>query len=125
MYIPSEENDIFISRFRYWGWGREDDEFYVRMARAQLTLRRPSKNKIKTGYSTFRHIHDKIKRPRDNQRYGDQRASGGKPDQRTGLHTVGYKLADSYNLTIREAPLTVYNVELECDTSDTPWCEYH
>ncbi len=23
---------------RYWGWGREDDEFYVRMVEAEFTV---------------------------------------------------------------------------------------
>lgn len=32
---------------RYWGWGLEDDEFYVRIRDAKLTIKRP--NNITTG----------------------------------------------------------------------------
>lgn len=114
---------ILPSCSRYWGWGREDDEFYVRLKEAEIPVRRPSPEVVNTGYNTFKHIHDKIRRPRDNKRYFNQKSSGNHRDYITGMNTVKYKLSDQYNLTIQGAPVTVYNVELECDKSDTPWCE--
>ncbi|XP_067935262.1 beta-1,4-galactosyltransferase 7-like [Watersipora subatra] len=108
---------------RYWGWGREDDEFYVRMKEADIIVKRPDIEKVKTGNKTFRHVHDRVKRPRDNKRYGDQKKSGGHRDRITGLQSVDYTLTERYDITIHKAPATVYNIELACDRSDTPWCE--
>ena len=54
----------------FWGWGREDDELYVRMKEAGMKVHYPQG--ITTGYSTFKHIHDKQKRPRDQKRYENQ-----------------------------------------------------
>ena len=92
------------------------------MKEAKLLLKRPG-NEIDTGYDTFRHIHDRVKRPRDRKLYGDQRASGSKRDRKTGLSSVKYNLTDTYEVSVKGAPATVYNVELHCDRRDTPWCE--
>ena len=48
---------------KFWGWGREDDEFFIRMKNAKLTINRPQG--VTTGYHTYRHVHDKEKRKRD------------------------------------------------------------
>ena len=48
---------------KFWGWGREDDEFFLRMKDAGLTVRRPEG--VTTGYDTFKHVHDKERRKRD------------------------------------------------------------
>ena len=47
----------------FWGWGREDDEFFLRMRDQNLELHRPKG--VTTGYDTFKHVHDKVRRPRD------------------------------------------------------------
>lgn len=41
----------------FWGWGREDDELYVRFRKHDLKLHRPTG--LTSGYDTFRHIHDR------------------------------------------------------------------
>uniref|UniRef100_A0A8C5KWS5 Beta-1,4-galactosyltransferase 7 n=2 Tax=Jaculus jaculus TaxID=51337 RepID=A0A8C5KWS5_JACJA len=56
---------------RFWGWGREDDEFYRRIKGAGLQLFRPSG--ITTGYQTFRHLHDPAWRKRDQKRIAAQK----------------------------------------------------
>ncbi|XP_074505670.1 beta-1,4-galactosyltransferase 7 isoform X2 [Sebastes fasciatus] len=56
---------------RFWGWGREDDEFYRRLRKAELQLFRPSG--INTGYKTFLHIHDSAWRKRDQKRVASQK----------------------------------------------------
>ena len=48
---------------RFWGWGREDDEFFLRMRDQKLAIQRPQG--VTTGYNTFKHVHDKDRRPRD------------------------------------------------------------
>ena len=47
----------------FWGWGREDDELFLRIRDVGLDLHRPKG--VTTGYETFKHVHDKVKRPRD------------------------------------------------------------
>jgi len=55
---------------QFWGWGREDDELYTRMMEKKMVIQYPQG--ITTGYKTFRHIHDKVKRPRDQKSYKNQ-----------------------------------------------------
>lgn len=40
---------------KYWGWGLEDDEFYVRLKEAGLSITRPQN--ISTGtHNTFKYV---------------------------------------------------------------------
>ncbi|KAL8567965.1 hypothetical protein ACOMHN_029140 [Nucella lapillus] len=105
---------------RYWGWGREDDEFYVRMKKANLQISRPGN--LTTGYKSFRHIHDKRTRPRDNYRYFDQREKTKRLDRETGVATVKYTIASQQELTIDGFPVTILNIKLGCNITATPWC---
>ncbi|CAG5128585.1 unnamed protein product [Candidula unifasciata] len=105
---------------KYWGWGREDDEFFVRMKKAKLTLGRPGN--LTTGYRSFRHIHDHFKRPRDQNRFFDQFEKTRRVDKETGVSTVKYKVDSVKDLVISGAPVTVINVLLVCDLNLTPWC---
>ncbi|PVD30875.1 hypothetical protein C0Q70_10150 [Pomacea canaliculata] len=105
---------------RYWGWGREDDEFYVRMKKAGLQVSRPGN--LTTGYKSFKHIHDKRKRPRDNYRYFDQREKTKRLDRDTGLATVNYTLDSQREITIDTYPVTILNIMLDCNIEKTPWC---
>lgn len=79
---------------------------------------------ITTGYNTFKHIHDKVKRPRDYKRYGSQKQVQFKRDTKTGYDTLQYKLVLQREMEIDGAPITVYNVELYCDVKETPWCDH-
>lgn len=54
----------------FWGWGREDDELYTRMVEQGMKIHYPQG--ITTGHKTFRHIHDRQKRPRDQKKYHNQ-----------------------------------------------------
>lgn len=105
---------------RFWGWGREDDEFYRRLRTAGLQLFRPSG--IKTGYKTFRHIHDPAWRKRDQKRVAAQKQEQFKVDPEGGLTNLQYKVESRQELTISGAPVTVLNIKLGCDTDKTPWC---
>ncbi|XP_011304010.1 beta-1,4-galactosyltransferase 7 [Fopius arisanus] len=107
---------------KYWGWGLEDDEFYVRLKEANLMVRRPQN--ISTGtQNTFRHIHDKNHRKRDTTKCFNQREVTRKRDRETGLDNVSYKLLEVINVTISDSPLAILNIELLCDKELTPWCE--
>jgi xylosylprotein 4-beta-galactosyltransferase len=105
---------------KYWGWGLEDDEFYVRLKDANLNITRPEN--ISTGMNdTFRHIHGKD-RKRDTVKCFNQREVTRRRDRQTGLHDVKYKIISYKSITIGSAPLTVVNIHLICDRNVTPWC---
>ncbi|KAJ8338479.1 hypothetical protein SKAU_G00374450 [Synaphobranchus kaupii] len=105
---------------RFWGWGREDDEFYRRLRTAGLELFRPIG--ITTGYKTFRHIHDPAWRKRDQKRVAAQKQEQFKVDAEGGLTNLRYKVESRQDLTISGAPCTILSVKLECDQNRTPWC---
>jgi len=105
----------------FWGWGREDDELFLRIRDVGLDLHRPKG--VTTGYETFKHVHDKVKRPRDYKRIGDQKKQQFKRDLKGGYHTLKHKVARIDDLNINSTPVKILNVELECNKEETPWCE--
>ncbi|XP_030370292.1 beta-1,4-galactosyltransferase 7 [Scaptodrosophila lebanonensis] len=107
---------------QYWGWGLEDDEFYVRIRDAGLQVTRPQN--IKTGVNdTFSHIHNRHHRKRDTTKCFNQKEVTRKRDHNTGLSNVDYKILKVHELTIDGVGITVLNVLLECDVNKTPWCD--
>ncbi|KAJ9586477.1 hypothetical protein L9F63_019877, partial [Diploptera punctata] len=106
---------------KYWGWGLEDDEFYVRLKEAGNVTRPVN---ITTGpENTFRHIHDKVKRKRDMTKCFNQRDITRRRDRQTGLSNVAYKVNSKNEVIIDGAPITIVNIELSCDRNLTPWCD--
>lgn len=105
---------------RFWGWGREDDEFYRRLRKAELKLFRPTG--ITTGYKTFMHIHDPAWRKRDQKRVASQKLEQFKVDPDGGLSNLRYSVESRQEMSINGAPCTVVNARLECDQEQTPWC---
>lgn len=105
----------------FWGWGREDDELFLRIRDVGLELHRPKG--VTTGYETFKHVHDKVKRPRDYKRIGDQKKQQFKRDLKGGFHTLKHKVARIDELNINSTPVKILHVELECNKEETPWCE--
>ncbi|CAK9800381.1 Beta-1,4-galactosyltransferase 7 [Anthophora quadrimaculata] len=107
---------------KYWGWGLEDDEFYIRLKEAGLTVTRPQN--ISTGtHNTFKHVHDRNHRKRDMMKCYNQREVTRKRDRQTGLNNVSYKMLGTIKMTIGDTPLTVLNISLMCNKTSTPWCE--
>nr|CAD7445378.1 unnamed protein product [Timema bartmani]CAD7459691.1 unnamed protein product [Timema tahoe] len=107
---------------KYWGWGLEDDEFYVRLKEASLNVTRPTN--ITTGKeNSFKHTHDRTRRKRDTAKCFNQREVTRRRDRQTGLSNVQYHLQSSRELTIDGAPVMVLNIALSCDKLLTPWCE--
>lgn len=108
---------------RYWGWGLEDDEFYVRMKDANLPVSRPTN--INTGINnTFAHVHDRAHRKRDTAKCFNQREVTRKRDRETGLSTLKYEIRSINKLQIDDvANVTVLNIQLMCNHQETPWCD--
>lgn len=107
---------------QYWGWGLEDDEFYLRIRDAGLQVHRPQN--ISTGTAnTFVHVHDRRHRKRDTIKCYDQRDVTRKRDRRTGLDTLRHRVQGVRNVTVDGAEVVVVNVQLECDAEQTPWCD--
>lgn len=105
---------------RYFGWGLEDDEFYTRVVAAKLPIQRPQ-NLTTNRNNTFLHFH--YGRKRDTSKSREQRESLRHRDRITGLKDLKYSLTSKHNLTIDEHyECTVFNIDLFCDTQQTPWC---
>jgi xylosylprotein 4-beta-galactosyltransferase len=107
----------------YWGWGLEDDEFYVRLKQSKIQVKRPTG--IETGKShTFKHIHiNKLNRVRDTAKCFDQWNKTRRRDRLTGLNTLKYNLQSVTQTKIEDAPIVLLNVELDCDIKISPWCD--
>lgn len=107
---------------QYWGWGLEDDEFYLRIRDAGLAVQRPQN--VSTGTAnTFLHVHDRRHRKRDTVKCFDQREVTRKRDRRTGLATLRHSVVGVRNVTVDGSEVVVVNVRLECDKELTPWCD--
>ncbi|OWF41498.1 beta-1,4-galactosyltransferase 7-like [Mizuhopecten yessoensis] len=120
--LMNKDNFIRVNGMsnRYWGWGREDDELYVRLLKARLQIRRPTG--LETGRKdTFLHNHNAM-RTRDNKRFFNQTRLTSRLDRETGVSTVKYSVDHRVNLVIDGAPVTMLNVRLKCDLEKTKWC---
>ncbi|XP_063233017.1 beta-1,4-galactosyltransferase 7 isoform X2 [Bacillus rossius redtenbacheri] len=107
---------------KYWGWGLEDDEFYVRLKEAKLNISRPA-NITTTKENTFKHLHNRARRKRDTAKCHAQREATRRRDRQTGLSSVAYRVEGAHAVVIDGAPATVVGVALRCDRQLTPWCE--
>jgi xylosylprotein 4-beta-galactosyltransferase len=107
---------------KYWGWGLEDDEFYVRMRDARFKVTRPG-NLTTDKTNTFWHNHDTSRRKRDFAKCYHQKEVTRRRDRYTGLKDVKYQVVARHHMKIDNIPFTLLNIELECDKVLTPWCE--
>ena len=105
----------------FWGWGREDDEFFMRIMDHGYEVVRHG-DEIETGYETFRHIHGRD-RKRDYIKLPGQREAMFKRDIVTGLHDVNYVLEKRQELIIDGSHASVVDVIVHCQVELTPWCD--
>jgi xylosylprotein 4-beta-galactosyltransferase len=108
----------------YWGWGREDDNFYVRMKYAGMKIERP--NNLSTNFTnTFQHIHDKVVHKRDYAKYGKQKEEGRKIHPEMGFNTTKYKIiSKEIKTTNTGIEYIMLNVNIYCDYNLTSWCDH-
>lgn len=105
---------------RYFGWGLEDDEFYLRVKSANLPIFRPI-NLTTDKSNSFLHFHHD--RKRDTYKSKQQRESLRRRDKITGLRNLRFSVTSSHNISIdHKYNCYLYNVEIFCDTKLTPWC---
>lgn len=106
---------------KFWGWGREDDELFMRIRDANMTVVRPVG--ITTGYhNTFKHNHDK-KRKRDYPKNRKQFKESFKRDLESGLNTMNHEIVKRYKMSIEDCSLTMVAVQFPCNYNATPWCD--
>ncbi|VDM68336.1 unnamed protein product [Strongylus vulgaris] len=107
---------------KYWGWGLEDDEFFLRIRDGDLNLTRVT-NLSTDRSNTFLHVHG-VERKRD---YAvvtkDQKAMKRKRDYVSGLNSVRYNITARRTLTFGNARVHVIDVSLHCDMKWTPYCK--
>ncbi|WKY02879.1 hypothetical protein Q1695_016291 [Nippostrongylus brasiliensis] len=107
---------------KYWGWGLEDDEFYLRISDGALNLTRVA-NLSTDNTNTFRHLHGK-ERKRD---YAvvtkEQKAMKRKRDHISGLNNVKYNITGRRARVFQDAVVQVVDVYLYCDMKWTPYCK--
>ncbi|VDN98647.1 unnamed protein product [Rodentolepis nana] len=117
--IISRQSFNLVNGFsdRYWGWGREDDEFGLRLKEANLNIL--SDRKPFTVASKFQHLHSKLNKrersPADLQ--GIVRR-----DHTSGLNTTKYTVLSRIKSEIANVIAWIINVKLECDVLITPNC---
>eukprot|EP00123_Amoebidium_parasiticum_P021201 comp63293_c0_seq1/m.47948 comp63293_c0_seq1/g.47948 ORF comp63293_c0_seq1/g.47948 comp63293_c0_seq1/m.47948 type:complete len:335 (-) comp63293_c0_seq1:4-1008(-) len=111
---------------RFWGWGKEDDDFRRRILDfAKLEIDRPPM--LKTGMTkTFRHLH--VDRAddggRDKVRHSGQQAIFNITNPMEGLNTTTYSSICVEQQMVSEHLVNFVNVEFTCNRTDTPWCDY-
>lgn len=110
----------------YWGWGREDDDFYRRLKKQKIQIERPEEiGVITTGYSSFLHIHDKKERPRDYMQVGRQLVIGKLEDNVTGISTAEHTVVRKTLRFVEGYVFHVVEVDLYCNITVTPWCQWY
>ncbi|MBN3288408.1 B4GT7 galactosyltransferase, partial [Polyodon spathula] len=110
---------------RFWGWGREDDEFYRRLKDAGISARYLKPNVcLLTNPNTLYvcSLHDPAWRKRDQKRVASQKQEQFKVDREGGLSKLRYNVDSKRELMISGAPCTLINILLDCDLDETPWC---
>ncbi|CAJ0941264.1 unnamed protein product, partial [Mesorhabditis belari] len=107
---------------KYWGWGMEDDELYLRIReRSDLNLTRVAG--LKTNRTnTFRHIHPKTRQRDFAIITPNQRAMKRTRDRISGLHNVKYQIMSQKELFFKETEVFMLDVALHCDLTWTPYC---
>ncbi|XP_068736891.1 beta-1,4-galactosyltransferase 4-like [Montipora capricornis] len=88
---------------RFWGWGGEDDDLYIRITKKQLSLTRPAQ--MIGRYTMLHHVHNE--NDPNPQRYNELAQSSALIDE-DGLSTLKYIISD-----YQERPLyTIISVSL-------------
>lgn len=118
---------------RFWGWGREDDEFRSRLAAAAIPLSRLEDSTTFIGgyHSTWEHLHDTVQRPRDMMKSRHQFSAGiagltnhDPSGLSTGRHSATVTQRTTFAKGCPEGRCLFTHIEavLECNTTITPWC---
>uniref|UniRef100_A0A183BLY4 Beta-1,4-galactosyltransferase 7 n=1 Tax=Globodera pallida TaxID=36090 RepID=A0A183BLY4_GLOPA len=106
----------------FWGWGLEDDDFYLRLKEAGMAdrIRRPS-NLGSNRTNTFLHLHERGRR-RDYSLDEYRKKRKRKRDKSSGLLNLNYTLKACRTLKIRDIGVSMLDVNLFCDPTFASHC---
>ncbi|CAJ0578874.1 unnamed protein product, partial [Mesorhabditis spiculigera] len=107
---------------KYWGWGMEDDELYLRLSeRKDLVLTR-TKGLSTNSTNSFRHIHPKSRKRDYEVASPNQRAMKRQRDRLSGLHNVYHAIRSRALVQFEGADVHLIAVALKCNMKWTPYC---
>lgn len=106
---------------KYWGWGLEDDEFFVRLKEMKMNISRP-KGMTSGRNASFLHNHKKSHK-RDTAKLFNQREVTKRRDRETGLHNLEFELVANWHLLVNGSSCFVHDIRLICRRDVTAWCE--
>ncbi|CAH8556383.1 unnamed protein product [Schistosoma mattheei] len=98
----------------FWGWGREDDEFQIRLKSKGFKIVTPIN--VTMGLKAFRHIHQEDQHKRDVKTYYNPDVMNLIRNPIGGLTSVNYTVIKRRLITISSIPAIVINVKLYCDS---------
>ncbi|BHF61122.1 Beta-1,4-galactosyltransferase 7 [Sparganum proliferum] len=102
---------------RFWGWGREDDEFGRRLKDMQIKVLTEKKS-VPT-QPKFKHIHSKMHK-RETVPFLNPITH--LRDRVTGLHSIKYNVTSRIKIAVSGVDAWITNVQLYCDPLETPYC---
>ncbi|KAI0986912.1 hypothetical protein GJ496_007472 [Pomphorhynchus laevis] len=111
---------------RFWGWGREDDEFLTRLESFNIGL--SIDTPIRTDrWCSYYHDHDSKERPRDMVRYRGQLKDMSRAEGHidSGLINLKYTVQSAVNISVDNVKAQVISISLDCNLLDQPWCQHH
>nr|AAW24494.1 SJCHGC09338 protein [Schistosoma japonicum] len=98
----------------FWGWGREDDEFQIRLKLKGFQILTPTN--VTMGLKAFRHIHQEDQHKRDDKTYYNPDVIKLIRIPIGGLTSLNYTVVNRRLITISRIPVVVINVKLYCDS---------
>ncbi|XP_065218265.1 xylosylprotein 4-beta-galactosyltransferase-like [Planococcus citri] len=122
--IISNQQFIRVNGFgnNFWGWGFEDQNFSLRLKKNSIRVNRPTDLSTDRN-NTFKHIH-RTHRKRDLSGCLNQLISAnGVSDYVSGIHDVNYEIISRDSLIINGFPSSLFNVNIPCNYTATPWCK--
>ena len=100
-----------------WDSEIKSEEFFTRIARNGLEIRKPSDINIRPKQAFQVIQNDRVK-----TKCRDQGNQNVPRDFTSGLNSTKYNIERVKERKINEAMVTIIDVELKCDELVTPWC---
>ncbi|VDN08847.1 unnamed protein product [Dibothriocephalus latus] len=115
---------------RFWGWGREDDEFGHRLKDWQIKVL--TEKKAVPAQAKFKHIHSRMNKREAVPFFNPVSMKLSAlffylqithiRDRVTGLHSTKYNVTSRIKVSVSGVDAWFINVKLFCDPLETPYC---